>query len=69
MDCLGRPRFLTAVNRKEKNTLKKKNFFLILEMKVSNCPWSHRVGYDLAPEQDNKETPFMKASSHDLITF
>ena len=36
-------------------------------MKVSNCPWSHRVGYDLAPEQDNKETPFMKASSHDLI--
>ena len=24
--CLGRPRFLTAVNRKEKNTLKKKIF-------------------------------------------
>ena len=38
-------------------------------MKVSNCQWGHRVGHDLGPEQDNKETPFMKASSHDLITF
>ena len=35
----------------------------------SNCPWDHRVGYDLVIEQDNKETPFMKVSSHDLITF
>ena len=38
-------------------------------MKVNNCPWDHRVAYDLTTEQDIKETPFMKGSSHDPITF
>ena len=67
--CLGRSRFLTAVNGKEKNTLGGKKSILKNIRNESNCPWDHRVGYDLVIEQDNKETPFMKVSSHDLITF
>ena len=61
--------YCSKQKREEHIKKSKKAFLKTLEMKVNNCPWDHRVAYDLTTEQDIKETPFMKGSSHDPITF